>query len=146
MQLLEKEQAELHAAFQKVVDTPPSFDFFEAIHDFVACIEHTSSFADALSPRIKANRELNIPVRYGYLKQIYRGLEDVKTKSNEDLGHARYMVIRELTQIQSSEFSESNSFWRKRELWRRLVGEIYKKLNPQFFQAKNRKKVVRGAA
>lgn len=128
MNPLDKEQSDLEQKFRKVLETPASFDFFVAIHDFIEYIERTPVFSKALSSRIKANRDLNIPTRYAYLKQVYQGLEDVHVRSNEDLGHARYMVIRELSQIQNNEASDSNSFWRKRELLRRLVGEIYKRL------------------
>ena len=128
MKLLEKKQSDLKEKFQKVLDTPASFAFFVAIHDFIECIERTPAFARTLSSRSKINRELNIPARYAHLKQIYQGLEDVKASSREDLGHTRYMVIRELNQIQNNDVSDSNSFWKKRELLRRLVGEVYKRL------------------
>ncbi|MEK9168243.1 MAG: hypothetical protein AAB698_00370, partial [Patescibacteria group bacterium] len=75
-------------------------------------------------------RELNIPNKYGYLKQIYQGLEDADIKSSADLGHTRYMVIQELNRIRNKDVSESNSFWKKRELFRKLTGEIYEILNP----------------
>ena len=39
------------------------------------------------------------------------------------------MVIKELSQIQNKETSESNSFWRKRELFRKLTGLVYERLN-----------------
>lgn len=119
----------LDKKFQKVLKTPASFAFFVAIHDFIEHIELNSPLSDSLSSRIKLNRELKIPSKYGYLKQIYQGLEDADIKSNTDLGHARYMIIQDLKRIQNENFSESNSFWKKRELFRKLTGEIYERLN-----------------
>lgn len=130
MKLVEKVKSDLDKKFRKVLKTPASFDFFVAIHDFIKHIELHSSLSDNLSSRIKPNRELKIPLKYSYLKQIHQGLKDAHTKSNIDLGHTRYMVIRELNQIRNKDFSESNSFWRKRELFRKLTGEIYERLNP----------------
>lgn len=115
--------------FQRVLETPASFDFFVAIHDFIEHIELDPSLSGGLSERIKANRELDIANKYGYLRKIYQGLEDINTKSNIDLGHTRYMVIQELSKIQNKDVSESNSFWRKRELSRKLTGIIYERLN-----------------
>lgn len=131
MTLREKAKNGLDKKFQKVLKTPASFDFFVAIHDFIEHIEVNSFLSDNLSPRIKSNRDLKIPHKYGYLKQIYQGLEDADRKSNTDLGHARYMVIRELNRIRNNDFSDSNSFWKKRELSRKLIGEIYERLNSE---------------
>ncbi len=130
MKLAGKLKSGLDKKFQKVLKTPASFDFFVAIHDFIKYIELHSSLLNNLSSRTKLNRELNIPKKYGYLKQIYQGLEDADSKSNVDLGHTRYTVILELKKIKNKDVSESNSFWKKRELIRRLTGEIYSRLNP----------------
>lgn len=130
MMLLEKVKSDLDEKFQKVLKTPASFAFFVAIHDFIEHIELNSLLSASLSSRIKPNRELKIPNKYGYLKQIYQGLEDADIKSNIDLGHARYMVVQDLNRIRNKNFSESNSFWKKRELFRKLTGEIYERLNP----------------
>ena len=130
MKLREKVKSDLTKKFQKVLKTPASFDFFVAIHDFIKHIESNSFLATNLSPRIKTNLELNIPKKYSYLKQIYQGLEDVSSKSGVDLGHARYAVLIELNRIRNKDVSESNSFWKKRELFRKLTAEIYKRLNP----------------
>ena len=130
MKLLEKVKSELDEKFQKVSKTPAGFDFFVAIHDFIEYIESNSSLSHNLSYPAKSNQELKIPAKYGHLKQIYQGLEDADTESNVDLGHARYMVLVELNQIRNKDFSESNSFWKKRELFRKLVGEIYQRLSP----------------
>jgi len=129
MKALKKRKLDLDKKFQKVLKTPASFDFFVAIHDFIKHIELNSFLSIGLSDRLKANRELDIANKYDYLRKIYQGLEDINIKSNIDLGHTRYMVIRELSQIQNKEVSESNSFWRKRELFRKLAGVVYERLN-----------------
>ncbi|PIR07528.1 hypothetical protein COS46_02715 [Candidatus Jorgensenbacteria bacterium CG03_land_8_20_14_0_80_38_39] len=129
MKALKKRKLDLDKKFQKVLKTPASFDFFVAIHDFIKHIELNSFLSSGLSDRLKANRELDIANKYDYLRKIYQGLEDINIKSNIDLGHTRYMVIRELSQIQNKEVSESNSFWRKRELFRKLAGVVYERLN-----------------
>ncbi len=129
MKTLKKSKFDLDKKFQRVLETPASFDFFVAIHDFIKYIELSPSLSFGLSERVKANRELNIKSKYDYLRRVYQGLEDINIKSNNDLGHTRYMVIRELNQIQNKETSESNSFWRKRELFRKLTGLIYERLN-----------------
>lgn len=128
MKLLAKVKSDLDTKFQKVLKTPAGFGFFVAIHDFIEHIESHSSLSNSLSSRTKPNRELKIPNKYSYLKQIYQGLEDADIKSNIDLGHARYMVLQELNRIRNKDFSESNSFWKKRELFRKLTGEIYERL------------------
>lgn len=130
MKLTSKVKSDLDKKFKKVLDTPASFDFFVAIHDFIEHIELNASLSKSLLRPIKSAQELNIPNKYGYLKQIYQGLEDADTRSNVDLGHARYSVIRELTRIRNNDVSDSNSFWKKRELSRKLAGEIYKRLVP----------------
>jgi len=129
MKAFKKVKSDLDKKFQKVLATPASFDFFVAIHDFIEHIELNPSLSRDLLPRIKANRELNIPSKYGYLKQIYQGLEDADSKSDADLGHARYAVCTELNRIRNNDVSESNSFWKKREVSRRLTGEIYARLS-----------------
>lgn len=130
MKLLGKVKIDLDEKFQKVLKTPASFAFFVAIHDFIEHIELNSSLSNSLSSKIKPNQELKIPSKYSCLKQIYQGLEDADIKSNIDLGHARYMVIQDLNKIRNENFSESNSFWKKRELFRKLTSEIYERLNP----------------
>ncbi|MCL5733704.1 MAG: hypothetical protein M1334_03560 [Patescibacteria group bacterium] len=124
----EKTRVELDKKFKKVLQTPASFDFFVAIHDFVQYIELHPSLSGGLSLRLKANQELGIPAKYGYLKQIYQGVEDINIKSDDDLGHARYAVIKDLNKIQEKDVSESNSFWKKRETSRKLTDEIYQRL------------------
>lgn len=130
--LLKKTKTSLEQNFQKVQKAPENFDLYEAIHDFVECIELDSSFADTLTYRTKMSREMNIPTKYGYLKQVYQGLEDASAKTTKDLGHARYANIRDLKRIQNNEFSESNFFWKKRAVFRKLTNEIYLRLQADF--------------
>lgn len=130
METLEKKKlnANLQKKFQKVLATPASFDFFVAIHDFVGLIEANSALAKGLSDRIKINKELDINSKYNYLKKIYQGLEDINTKSTADLGHERYMTLQDLNRIQNKQLSNNNSFWKKRELSRKLTGLVYERL------------------
>jgi len=127
-----KVKIDLDKRFQKVLKTPAGFDFFVAIHDFIEIIELNSSLSSGLSPRLKPNREQNIPNKYNNLRQIYQGLEDVNGKPGVDLGHARCMVLADLNRIKNKNISESNLFWKKRELFRKLTGEIYERLTPDY--------------
>ncbi|MDP2669177.1 MAG: hypothetical protein Q8P07_05080 [bacterium] len=131
MSALLKVKNGLDEKFHKVLVTPANFDFYVAIHDFVEHIEFNPSLSKNLSQRIKTNRELRIPSKYGALKQIYQGLKDTNIKTNADLGHARYMVLRELNQIRNKDFSEGNSFWKKRELFRKMAVDVYERLSPK---------------
>lgn len=124
-----KVDANLNKKFQRVLATPASFDFYVAIHDFIEHIEQDSSLSKGLSDKLKANRELDIPSKYTNLKRIYQGVQDINIKTKTDLGHERYMVISELNRIQKKDVSESNSFWKKRELFRKLTGIVYDRLN-----------------
>ncbi len=130
MKLLPKVKSGLEKKFQKVVKTPASFDFFVAIHDFVEYIEANPVLADGLSSRFKPNRDLNIPNKYTYLKQIHQALEDAGNTTNEDLGHTRYAILLEMKKIKNQDLTDSNPFWKKREVSRKLIGEIYERLNP----------------
>jgi len=138
MKSLEKTKSGLDKKFQKVLQTPASFDFFVAVHDFIQYIELNRPLSDILSHRLKANRESGIPIKYDYLKQIYQGVEDINSRSNADLGHARYSVIRDLNRIQSKDVSDTNSFWKKREVSRRLTDEVYKRLTAHFSKLKSK--------
>lgn len=128
MTLVTKTKVDLDKKFQKVMKTPPGIVFFEAIHDFVGYIEMNPKLVEGLSQRIKINKELGIPNKYSSLKQIYQGMEDVNTPTTKDIGHTRYMVVRDLSRIQNKEISESNFFWKKRELFRKLTSEVYERL------------------
>ncbi len=130
MKLTGRIKSVLEKKFQKVLKTPASFDFFLAIHGFIKHIELNPALCASVLSKSKSNQELNIPGKYINLKRIYQGLEDVNTKSSADLGHERYSIIVELNKIQNNDVSDSNSFWKKRELFRKLAGEIYQRLNP----------------
>jgi hypothetical protein len=131
-----KTKNDLNKKFQKVAETPASFAFYIAIHDFIQYIEVTPPLTDGLSHKLKVNRELGIPDKYNYLKQIHQALEDIRINSKRDLGHDRYSVMRDMNRIQSKDLSESNSFWKKRELFRKLSGEIYTRLDGYLAEAK----------
>ena len=130
IELTAKVKSGLEKKFRKVLKTPASFDFFVAIHDFVKYIELNPNLSVSVLSNSKSNQELNIPVKYSNLKRIYQGLEDAKNQSGADIGHTRYFVVVELNRIQNKDVSDSNSFWKKRELFRKLAGEIYKRLIP----------------
>lgn len=130
MALKDKAKTDLDKKFKKVIDTPASFDFYSAIHDFVECIEENSSFKKVLSSKSGVNLELKIPTKYDYLKLIYQGLQDSRTRSDADLGHSRYAVILELNKIKDNDVSDSNSFWKKRETIRKFAMDIYGRLTP----------------
>lgn len=130
MKLTGKVKSGLDKKFQKVLKTPASFDFFVAIHGFIKHIELNPVLSASVLSGSKSNQELNIPGKYCNLKRIYQGLEDANNKTNVDLGHERYAVLVELNRIRNNDVSESNSFWKKREVFRKLAGEIYQKLIP----------------
>jgi hypothetical protein len=119
-------KTDLHKSFQKVLDTPASFEFFVAIHDFVESLENDPAFSGGFLRR-KANSDLAIPTKYGYLKQIHQGLEDAAKSSAGDIGHDRYSVLRDLTKIKNKETNDSNMFWKKRELFRKLAAEVHER-------------------
>jgi len=131
----EKTKSDLNKKFRKVVGAPASFAFFQAIHGFIQYIERDSDLTNGLSHRIKRNQELGIPAKYAHLKQIYQGVEDSNVQSDDDLGHKRYMTICDLKRIQNKETSENNSFWKKRELFRRLTIQIQERLNVHLSRA-----------
>ena len=116
--------------FQKVTKTLASFEFFVAIHDFVEYIENNPPLRKIVSAKNSQNLELKIPAKYDYLKLIYQGINDSETKSNTDLGHSRYAIILELNKIKNNDVSDSNSFWKKREVIRKFATDIYNRLTP----------------
>lgn len=120
----------LDKKFENVVKTPAGFEFFVAIHDFIEHIESDSSYLKIIASKAAANLELKIPAKYDHLKLIYQGLEDANSKSSADLGHSRYAVLIELNKIRDNDVSESNSFWKKREAFRKFATEIYGRLTP----------------
>ncbi len=129
MKAREKTKRGLDEKFQNVLATSDGFEFFVKIHDFVEYIELRSALSAIILERTKANRELKISSKYDSLKQIYQGLEDAKNKSHDDLGHVRYMIIGDLNKIRNKEYSENITFWKKREVYRKSISEIYEKLS-----------------
>jgi len=117
----------LRRTFSKVKETAAGFDFFVSIHDFVKFIESDASFVAFLGE--KAERASEMPHKYFYLKQVYQGIEDIDRKSTVDLGHDRYVAIRELAMIRRNDVSDNNALWKRRELFRKLIHEIYKTLD-----------------
>lgn len=134
MKPLQNVKFTLDKKFQKVVDAPANFAFFEAIHDFVEYVEFDSAISKGLS-KLKINRQAEFSNKYAYLKQIYQGVEDIETPTSADLGHERNVVLRDLTRIRNKETHDSNSFWKKRELWMKLSKEVHEKLNARLFPA-----------
>jgi len=115
-----QKKANLGKKLQKMLATPAGFAFYVAVHDFVEVIEVNADLS----------RQLSKDLKYGHLKQIHRGIKDVSVRSQEDLGHERYMVLNDLRRIQNEERSDGNSLWKKRELFRKLALEIYGRLEP----------------
>lgn len=132
MKPLRDVKSELDKRFRKVVDAPANFAFFVAIHDFIEYVEFDTALSRGLS-RLKINREAEFSNKYIFLKQIYRGVEDIMTPTDADLGHERNTVLRDLTRIRNKETHDSNSFWKKRELWKKLSKEVHEKLSSHLF-------------
>lgn len=124
-----KIQSVLNRKLKEVRETPASFVFFVSLHDFVQYIESTPSFAVFFNGAKKGSRASEISPKYSVLKRIYQGIEDIDVRTTNDLGHDRYMAIRELSSIRKNDVSENNSFWKRRELLRKLVGEIHATLH-----------------
>lgn len=138
METQAKTRLALNRKFETIKNTPAGFAFFVSIHDFVKYVESTPSF-DVFLKGNKPKRAKEIPGKYFTLKQIYQGVEDLGEGSNVDLGHDRYVAIRELGLIRKNDLSENNSFWKRREAFRKLTGEVYKildaHLSPESAQA-----------
>ena len=136
MQEQEKVKSDLDRKYLKVMKTPASFALYMAIHDFVKYIELNSALSKSLSYKVKENRDLGIPAKYGSLRQIYQGIEDINTESDDDLGHERYTTICDLNRIQDGETFDRNAFWKKRETFKKLTVQIYERLNIQLADVK----------
>lgn len=118
-------QSVLDRKHRSVRETPAGFPFFVSLHDFVKYIESTPSFAVFFSGVKRGSRASEIPPKYEVLKQVYQGIEDIDIRTADDLGHDRYVAIRELSLIRGKDLSENNSFWKRRELLRKVAGEIH---------------------
>jgi hypothetical protein len=115
----------LDRKIKKVRETPASFTFFVSIHDFVEYIESTPSFAVFFSTAKKGSRAKELSAKYAIMRQIYQGIEDIDVRTADDLGHDRFVAIRDLSSIRNKNFSDSNSFWKQREVLRKLAGDIH---------------------
>ena len=118
----------LDKKLKKVRETPASFPFFVSLHDFVQYVESTPSFAVFFSGTKKGSRASELSLKYPVLKQVYQGIEDIDIRTTDDLGHDRYVAIRELNLIRKKDLSENNSFWKRRELLRKVAGEVHRTL------------------
>ncbi len=123
-----KTKLALDQKYGKVSETPASYRFFVTLHDFVEYVESTPSFGVFFSDGKKGKRAAEISPKYAVLKQVYQGIEDIDIRTTDDLGHDRYVAIRELGLIRKNDLSENNSFWKRREALRKLAGEIHKTL------------------
>jgi hypothetical protein len=125
----EKIKLVLDKKLKVVRDTPASFTFFVSLHDFVEYIESIPTFAVFFGEMKKGSRAAELSPKYFVMKQVYQGIEDIDLRTADDLGHDRYVAIRELSSIRNKDFSENNTFWKRRELLRKVAGEVHKTLN-----------------
>ncbi|MBI5220268.1 MAG: hypothetical protein HY978_00320 [Candidatus Liptonbacteria bacterium] len=133
-----KTKAALDQKLKKISETPASFNFYVCLHDFVEHIESTRSFDVFFSPT-KGRRAAEIPKKYAVLKQIHQGIKDVKSPTSSDVGHDRYVAIRELSLIRKQDLSENNSFWRNRESFRKLASDIHRTLSAYLSESGRKK-------
>ena len=118
-------KATLDRKIKDVRETPAGFPLFVSLHHFVEYIEAIPSFKIFLGPAKKGSRTAEISPKYAVLKQVYQGIEDIDINTTDDLGHDRYVAIRELGLIRKKDLSENNSFWKRREALRKLATEIH---------------------
>jgi hypothetical protein len=124
-----KTKSALDRKLKEIRETPASFTFFISLHDFVEYIESTPSFAVFFNGTKKGSRAKEISLRYAILKQVYQGIEDLDVQTTADLGHDRNVAIRDLTLIRANNVSENNSFWKRRELLRKIAAETHATLD-----------------
>jgi hypothetical protein len=127
MKSLKKDK--LDEKFKKVMNTPASFAFFVAIHEFIEYIERDRVLSRHFSSKSRASENADLLYKYTHLKRIHQGLKDIKIKTGEDLGHVRLTTVRDLNRIRNKETKDSNLFWEKRESFRKQATEIYERLN-----------------
>jgi hypothetical protein len=111
---------------KKVRETPDGFKFYISLHDFIEYVEMTSIFEVFFQGKKKGSRARDLAPKYFVLKQVYQGIEDLDLRTTDDLGHDRYVAIRELGLIKGKILSENNSFWKRREQLRKVAGEVHK--------------------
>jgi len=134
----EKVKLGLEKRLKEVHDTPAGFGFFVSLHDFVEYIESAPSFAPFFSGKKKGSQASKLSLRYSVMKQVYQGIEDIGGHGAKDLGHDRYVAIHELTSIKNKDVSENNSFWKRRELLRKVAGETYETLQSYLSKPKRK--------
>jgi hypothetical protein len=124
----EKIKLALDRKLKRVREAPAGFTFFVSLHNFVQYIESTPKFAVFFSGAKRGSRASELSPKYFVMKQVYQGIEDIDMSTTHDLGHDRYVAIRELGLIRKNDFSENNSFWKRRELLRKVAGQIHETL------------------
>lgn len=138
----QKIKSALNRKLKKVSETPASFGFFVSLHDFVQYIESTPSFAVFFSGTKKGSRASEISPKYSVLKEVYQGIEDIDVRTTNDLGHNRFVAIRDLTLIRNNNISENNSFWKRRELLRKVAGDIHRTMYSYLSESDGKTKVL----
>jgi hypothetical protein len=133
-------QATLAKKGKKVSEAPDGFKFYLSLHDFIEYIESTPSFEVFFQGRKKGSRARDLAPKYFVLKQVYQGIEDIDLRTTDDLGHDRYVAIRELGLIRGKDISENNSFWKRREQLRKVAGEVHKTLDDYLSGVDGKKK------
>ncbi|MDR3581960.1 MAG: hypothetical protein P4L67_01660 [Candidatus Pacebacteria bacterium] len=123
----------------KVREAPEGFAFYVSLHDFIEYIESTPSFEVFFKGRGKGSRAKDLAPKYFVLKQVYQGIEDIDLRTTDDLGHDRYVAIRELGLIRKKDISENNSFWKRREQLKKVAGEVHKTLDDYLSGADGKK-------
>lgn len=129
VQSAEKIKTGLDQKVKKVREAPEGFTFFVSLHHFVEFVESTPSFAIFFNSTGKGSRAAEISPKYAVLKQIHQGIKDLDVRTTDDLGHDRFVAIRELSLIRKADLSENNTFWKRRVSLRKLVGDIHKTLD-----------------
>jgi hypothetical protein len=124
----ERTASALDKKFEKVRGAPAGFDLFVSIHDFVDYIESVPDFSVFFRQDKKKNRAAELSAKYVLMRQIHQGIEDIDVRTKKDLGHDRYVAIRDLNLIRADRVSENNNFWKQREVLRRLAGEVHRTL------------------
>jgi hypothetical protein len=125
MKPVNKIKSVLDQKIKVVTETTEGFAFFVSLHDFVQYIESVPSFAVFFSDTKKGSRAAELSSKYFVMKQVYQGIEDINIRTTSDLGHDRYVAIHELSSIKKGDLSENNSFWKRRELLRKVAGETH---------------------
>ena len=117
----------LDRKFEEVRGAPAGFAFFVSLHDFVAYIESEPKFS-VFFRGAKRSRARELSAKYVLMKQVYQGIEDIAIRTERDLGHDRFVTIRDLGLIRDDRAEENNNLWRQREVLRKLADAVHKTL------------------